>query len=281
MPIVRIARALHAPVRAALRLARVRSPVLATRGGITYELDLDEAIDVGLYLFGMFEPGVTRVLRQLVQPGHVVLDIGANVGAHTLRLAQRVGPGGRVYAFEPTTFAYDKLVRNLALNPMLAPCVVALRLGLTDLSEQPLPAMISSSWSLTRALDDIHPRDMGFASSTEGARFAPLDRWVTEVGLGRIDLVKLDVDGFELRVLRGAVASLRRFRPAIVMEWAPRHFVSPEEPFAECIRLLQALGYGFQTLRGAPLVGTPEALERSVPENALLNVVARPLSEGK
>jgi len=57
---MRVGRAIHRPIRAALRLARVPSPVVTTRGGITFELDLDEAIDVGLYLLGIFEPDVTR-----------------------------------------------------------------------------------------------------------------------------------------------------------------------------------------------------------------------------
>jgi FkbM family methyltransferase len=275
MSAMRLGRAIHRPIRAALRCAGVPSPVVATRGGVTYELDLDEAIDLGLYLLGVFEPEVTRAIRSIVAPGHVVVDIGANVGAHTLRIAQQVGEAGRVHAFEPTAFAYHKLVRNLALNPALAARVACHRVGLTD-GEQALPATISSSWSLTRPLADIHPLDMGFGESTDGARFVSLDRWVAEAGVDRIDAVKLDVDGFEVRVLRGARATLARFRPVLIMEWAPHHYVHAGEPFAAAIEILQALGYRFTTLAGASLAGTPAELERTVPANALRNVIARP-----
>lgn len=273
----RFGRLLFTPVRWVLGLlGLLRGPVVATRGGITWSLELEEAIDLGLWALNMFEPGVTRALARLLKPGDVVVDVGANVGAHALRMAQRVGEQGRVYAFEPTDFGYQKLSKNLALNPELAKRVEPLRVGLTDLKERPLPAMVSASWSLTRPMADIHPRDLGFGSSTAGARFVPLDRWVTERGVTRIELVKLDVDGFEVRVLRGALETLRRFKPVIVMEWAPHHFVDPDEPFLESIVLLQGLGYSFQSLEGAPLRGTPEELARLVPRDTLVNVVALP-----
>jgi FkbM family methyltransferase len=277
----RFGRLLFTPVRWVLALfGLMRGPVVATRGGITWSLELAEAIDLGLWALNLFEPGVTRALARLLKPGDVVVDIGANVGAHALRMAQRVGDQGRVYAFEPTDFGFQKLTRNLSLNPELAKRVEPLRVGLTDLKERPLPELVSASWSLTRPMDDIHPRDLGFGSSTVGARFVPLDRWVTENGVTRVDLVKLDVDGYETRVIRGALETLRRFKPLIVMEWAPHHFVDPEEPFLESIALLQGLGYSFQSLEGEPLKGsTPEELARIVPRDTLVNVIASPRAE--
>ena len=77
-------------------------------------------IDFAIYLGGMFERNTALALRKLVRPSSLVLDIGANIGAHTLRLANLVGSSGRVFAFEPTDFAYSKLQANLDLNPALA-----------------------------------------------------------------------------------------------------------------------------------------------------------------
>ena len=78
------------------------------RGDIVWELDLSEGIDFAIYLRGGFEPETLREYRRIVRAGFVALDIGANIGSHTLPLAQLVGPSGRVYSFEPTDYAFAK-----------------------------------------------------------------------------------------------------------------------------------------------------------------------------
>src|SRR6266436_7021968 len=93
--------------------------VTVQRGDINWCLDLEEGIDFSIYLLGAFERSTVATLRALVKAGDVVLDIGANIGAHTLGLAKNVGAAGKVYAFEPADFAFQKLLRNLALNPAL------------------------------------------------------------------------------------------------------------------------------------------------------------------
>ena len=86
------------------------------RKGIYWELDLDEGIDFSIFIFGFFEKETSRALDRLVNKGSVVIDIGANIGAHTLPLARLVGKKGKVYAIEPTKYAYRKLIKNLSLN---------------------------------------------------------------------------------------------------------------------------------------------------------------------
>src|SRR3984893_15716811 len=104
---------------------------VVVRGGINYELDLSQGIDFAIFLGNIYERQTRAALRKLVSPGSLVLDIGANIGAHTLPLAQLVGPNGRVMAFEPTDFAFRKLSRNLGLNPSLAARVEAYHCFLT------------------------------------------------------------------------------------------------------------------------------------------------------
>src|SRR4030095_4914874 len=94
------------------RLAGLGSQTEVVRDGLRWQLDLCEGIDLALYL-GIFETDSVSVVRRLLEPGAVVLDIGANIGAHTLPMARRVGPNGKVYAFEPTQFAFQKLQNNI------------------------------------------------------------------------------------------------------------------------------------------------------------------------
>lgn len=90
--------------------------VIATIDRINYDLDLHEYIDSALYFRGCFEPTTTAAIKRLCRPGMTILDIGANVGAHTLRFAKLVGERGRVVAFEPMPWPRARLQRNLELN---------------------------------------------------------------------------------------------------------------------------------------------------------------------
>jgi tRNA G46 methylase TrmB len=76
----------------------------------------DAYIGRSLDLYGEFSEGEVDVFRQMVKPGQVVLDVGANIGAHTLFLARAVAPGGQVLAFEPQRLVYQTLCASLALN---------------------------------------------------------------------------------------------------------------------------------------------------------------------
>ena len=116
---IRIARVLSGGVIGLRRTLGLPSEVTTRRGGVRWRLDLTEGIDLSIYLLGAFEPATVKLYRRLVKPGDVVLDIGANIGAHVLPLAVLVGDAGRVIAFEPTRYACRKLQANLALNPRL------------------------------------------------------------------------------------------------------------------------------------------------------------------
>src|SRR5262249_10499960 len=122
----------------------VRSRVVqADVDGARYELHLGEMIDLALYLH-QFEPDVRAAIRRITKPGMTVLDIGANIGAHTLLFSALVGPEGRVVAFEPTEFAYAKLEKNLSLNPGLR--VELVRVALADRTARRQEVDFRASW---------------------------------------------------------------------------------------------------------------------------------------
>lgn len=252
---MKLARVAYAAIVLGRRVFGKDHRVTARRGGITWSLDLREGIDTAIYCMGRFEPATVRAYRRLLRPGSVAVDIGANSGAHTLPLAQAVGEGGRVLAYEPTASAYERLLRNIALNPPLAARVVPRQVMLMDASDRPLPSGLPSSWPLTPS-DHAHPLHRGVATATEGARVMTLDASIAESGVARLDLIKLDVDGYEFEVLAGAKETLRRFRPFIIFEIAPylleERGVNPCAPFAA----LENAGYRFTTLSGRPIDST-------------------------
>ena len=90
------------------------------RNSFQWQLDLREVIDFMIYISGGFETYLSQFIRRNVKVGDVVMDIGANIGAHTLTMGQSVGTSGKAYAVEATEYAFNKLQRNIQLNPDVA-----------------------------------------------------------------------------------------------------------------------------------------------------------------
>ncbi len=189
---IAVAKVIYRTISTARRAIGRSDKIVATRRGLHYELDLSEGIDLAVYLFGAFEPSTWAALAKHVKPGMTVLDIGANIGSHTLHLANLVGAAGRVYAFEPTAFAYAKLLRNLSLNPVLARRVVAQQCFLIGKDSDDMPRQTWSSWPLAGG-DDLHPKHRGAQRSTQGARARTLDSILADNGNPIVHVVKLDV----------------------------------------------------------------------------------------
>src|SRR6266851_4538124 len=190
------------------------------RGGARWQLNLNEGIDFSIYLFGAFEKSTALALRKLVRPGDLVFDIGANIGAHTLGLAQSVGPTGRVFAFEPTDYAFAKLKRNLALNPELEAQSLPQQILLAAENDAPCQPEIYASWPL-KTDASVHPKHRGRLVTTLGASVETLDGFVERQGIDRLNLIKIDVDGHEYPVLKGGFKTLAKFGPILVIEMSP------------------------------------------------------------
>ena len=248
--------------------------ILVSRRGICFELDLAEGIDFSIFLLGAFEPDTVEALTRLTPVGATVLDIGANIGFHTLHLARAVGPTGRVIAFEPTEYAYRKLVRNLELNPELARRVTAVHAYLDDGKQLEAPATFYSSWRLDSAPNQ-HPKHFGTLESAANAARLVLDSYLAQKGITRVDLVKMDVDGFECRILAGASTLLEVFGPTFVCELCPYALVEHGGSAAEMLAAFRSRGYRFyneKTFR--PLTVDDSLLARLNARNSSINIVA-------
>ncbi len=269
------ARLIQGPIVGVLRFMSSTSVVQARRGGVNWELDLDEGIDFSIWLLGAFERETVRAYSRLIGEGMVVLDIGANIGAHTLPLARRVGASGRVIAFEPTDWAMAKLKRNISLNPDLATRIVCRQTMLVDSDTRALPAALPASWPLDGG-SDVHPKLRGRDKSTRFADAATLDSCIRDLSLTRIDFIKLDVDGHETMALRGAVETLSRFRPDIITELSPYILSERGSSLEEFISLLNGLGYRiFDLADEAPVPRRADAVADMIPDGGGINVLCK------
>lgn len=234
----RLIRALRTRLSPAARRARslpTSGWVEVERRGLRWRLLMDRYIDRTIAIESVFEPDTTRLVEEIVRPGMHVLDVGANVGYYTLLLARAVGPSGRVWAFEPTsTFARD-LTWHVEHNGF-RDRVVLLPFGLSD-------RHVSSLISIDDVSATLHWAGESPAPAHESIELRPLDGLVEEIGLSRVDFIKVDVDGHEPHLLRGAQETLRKFQPTMVMELAQHCLHVAHSDVREVARQLSALGY--------------------------------------
>jgi FkbM family methyltransferase len=270
---IALARAVQTPLLTARKLAG-RGPVTQVRRrGVTWALDLREGIDFSIWLLGAFELSTVRAYERIIAPGSIVLDIGANIGAHTLHLARAVGPEGKVWAIEPTEYALGKLEANIALNPSLADRIACCQVMLVDRDGIEVPPL-HSSWPLTGE-SDLHQRHGGRLMPTAKARAVTLDSLVGECGLRRIEFIKLDIDGYECGMLRGAQETLRAFRPIILLELSPHQLDENGGSIEQVVDLFAAAGYVLQDLSSrAPLPMSRAGLRALIPYGGSRNAIA-------
>ncbi|HJR76502.1 MAG TPA: FkbM family methyltransferase [Nitrospiraceae bacterium] len=256
------------------RLLGLSSMVQAKRNGMRWHLDLQEGIDFSIYVLGAFEPKTVRLYEQFVKPGDVVLDIGANVGAHTLPLARLVGDKGRVIAFEPTDYAMQKLLANIALNPSLIQRIEAHQVMLVSSSGDAVETGLYSSWPLV-ARGNVHKKHQGRLMATTGAASSTLDQWVKTYHVDKVNFVKLDVDGHEYSVLAGGRQTLGQYKPIILMELEPCLYDDEPANFDGLLQIVDDLGYSLRDVNtGKSLPNDPHILRQLIPDGASRNVLA-------
>jgi FkbM family methyltransferase len=224
------------------------------RDGRTLRCDLHDSTQRTMAL-GLFEPAETRLVERLLRPGDTFVDVGAHIGWFTVAASRRVGGNGTVIACEPYPANAAALKENLAINNAANVRLVEMALG-------------SQSGELSLA----PAGDSGGISALvwdEGERVKASLTTLDEVAadLPDIDLLKIDVEGWEPHVLRGGSSALRRTRHVLfeINKPALRKAGSSEDELYELLR-----DAGFTTF--SPVA--PRGLRRLVPDDHLFNVLA-------
>jgi FkbM family methyltransferase len=272
---IALARMAQAPILGLRQLVGLGPELKARRKGLNWALDLREGIDFSIFLLGAFEPSTVTEYEKHVKPGMTVLDIGANVGAHTIHLARIVGDDGRVMAFEPTDWAVAKLKANMAENPALASRISVSQVLLSDEEDATMPDSVHASWPLA-AGGDVHPLLRARGMSVDGARAARLDTVLQQSGCDRVDFIKMDVDGHECQVLGGMTATLEKDAPPILMEFSPYGLAEKGGSLEQMMGYLHGAGYDLYPLGSTvPLSRNIAELRDLTKDGAGFNVIAK------
>jgi FkbM family methyltransferase len=206
------------------------------------------------FVDGRYEPNEMYALSRLLRPGMCVFDVGANAGVFTLLAAALVGEGV-VYAFEPSPRDRTRLVANVRLNALSNVRVRGEGLG---------SAVGKATLAVASAEHPGHNTLGGFVYSDDAAYsvdvdVVTLDSVVAVEGLLRLDVLKIDVEGAESAVLRGATAALRRFRPIILVEAQDTSLREAGSSLHELLGLLRDARYDLEVFGSSglaePLVG--------------------------
>lgn len=186
----------------------------------------DMYIGKSLEVYGEYCEGEVELFRQLVLPGHTILEIGANLGAHTLVLAQLVGKPGQVHAFEPQRLLFQTLSGNMAINSMANVYIyqkaVAAEPGYIKVpvldyeKETNWGGLELGNWDIGEEIEVVTIDSM---------------RWEA------CHFIKIDVEGMELSVIQGAKQTIQRFAPILYVE------NDRKEKSAELIHYIAGLGY--------------------------------------
>ena len=225
---------------------------VSTRHGFDMHLTMSELVDREIYCQGVWEPLATQLFAQVLRPGDAVADVGANIGWFSLLAARLTGPRGRVHAFEASRPTFALLGDNLSLNAAanVEPHLVAV-------GESAGRASIIQREAGNRGADCAGP-DLGGPGSVPMVR---LDEVLAGVPLR---LIKLDIEGWEAKALRGASGLLDKpAGPDLLFEFTPDFLRAAGDDPAELLRWLAALDYRMSMITPAGLEPLDaEVLER-------------------
>jgi len=177
-------------------------------------LHLDDWIPIQLFWMGVYyvERKHTEHFKKLIKPGDIVIDVGANIGYYTLMAAARVGKRGHVYAFEPASHTFKILQKNIQIN------------GFTNVSLYNLAISNEEGYVELYLSDSINTGATSitvpelFSGKVEKVRCITIDNFLNKENIKKVDLIKIDVEGAEPKVLRGMNKLLSEQNPKILIE---------------------------------------------------------------
>ena len=232
-------RSFFKPTYQRFSLRKFTAPTFTTlhSADITVSLNVDPtngAVDEYIFIHHQWEEEVAQVLADHLHQGAVFVDVGANIGAFTIPLAKKVTDTGKVVSFEPLPKLIHQVEKSLARNELSNVSLINKACG-AEVGTQDLYVQAENIGGSSLIKKTAGGEKISLTVTTLDKELAALEK---------IDLIKIDVEGYELEVLQGAECTLRKHHPALVIEFSPSLYQPRSETMSlDILQLLITLGY--------------------------------------
>lgn len=241
-----------------LILLGFKKKIIVKKKSIMWNLDLSEGIDLSIFLFGYFQQEVVNSIYNHISKNQKnkniffnIIDIGSNIGDKSLsitsKLLSKKISNFKVFSIEPTDYAYKKQIKNINLNPVLKRKISFFQNFVSNNKSK--PKKIYSSWSLEKN-KNLHKIHMGVLKNVNPkTKIITLDSFIKKHKIKDQIILKIDVDGYEMNVLKSSIYVLKQYRPIIFMEYAPYSFKEHGSSIKEFNNFLKKYNYDVYDLR--------------------------------
>lgn len=218
---------------------------MVTHNGIQYRVDISKLLDYSIY-FNQVRDLAWNNLFRIIEPNFNIIDAGANIGYLSLNFAKSCQEG-KIFSFEPDSETFESLQTNVQLNNFKNINIYKCALGEAKKSGELFRLYINNPGA-NRILDRRPEKSI----SSEVVQIETLDNLDNKIHFERIDLIKIDVEGFEMFVLKGAIELIKRWRPILFLELVDINLREQNCSALEVLKFIKTLDYEIldaQTMR--------------------------------
>jgi len=194
-----------------------KEKIIVKRNSIFWNLDLNEGIDLKIFLLSNSERKILN-LKKIISSNEYVnfIDCGANIGSTALTLAKFYNKA-KIFAIEPTFYAFNKLKKNIKLNPILKKRINIFNYFISNKKKK--IENVYSSWNFYNEKSK-HKIHLGTLKKINKKKIISLDALIKKIKK-KIDFIKIDTDGHEYEILKSGINSIKKYKPIIHIEFAP------------------------------------------------------------
>ena len=221
------------------------------RSGLRMQIDPTEDpwVEKSLYETGAYEAGTVAVLQRFLNVGDTFFDIGANIGVLSLEASRFVGPKGSVHAFEPATDTFNMLTKNIELNTCENIIAQNVALGAS--------CATVTLYKPNRSQASLIQHDKSYKKD-QTVHVLTVDQYVTDHNISHVNMMKIDVEGWELEVMHGAAKLLQsKVPPILIVECVRNRQQHDGDVLDLYAHLLDLRSYTIYTLRDRKTTPSP------------------------